>query len=804
MLKNYLLISLRFINKNKGYSLVNILGLSFALAASMFIYLYIISELNFDKHWKDSDRIYRVSQAQTTSGSETRYALSGGGVAPSFKSNFPEVEDATRIIYNPDKVAVKSGESIFELEKVWRVDPNFLSFFGFKLTTGDDKSLGNAESVVISPKVASLFFGSKSAIGQTLEVGGSKYFVSGVFAKQDGETHLNPDMLLSTRGIPDTLMREYEETWVWLRAYTYVKLGNSNQLPQVKERVKGWTTKVLDPWLKQYQRNTSIEFVFTPLEKLHLTTDQSFDLSIATNPRYLYAFGIIGFFLLAIGGINYINLSTAKITARIKEVSVKKILGSQRRDIAFQIVTEIFISSFIATFLAVFLVEIFLNSFNGLTGKALESITVFSLSSNNHFLLFALIIMLLISLTVGLIPAWLISKIPTNAVLNYGQSGGLQMNKGKTIRKVLVVGQQFLALLVVFCTITIYLQLRYISNHNPGFNKEGLMVVNLPKFKEAKQYTEAFRQELTNSTTISTASACRNMPGYYHGALIFYYKGKESDEQKTINLFAVDNHFPELFELKLQGGRFFDANPAAEENSILISEAAAKSLGWDSTAVGKYLISDYTPQGKIVGVFKDIYYESLHLGVDPLAIIFKPSIADKVVFRIKPGDISGAVDHLKNTWGKFYAGYPLEYSFLDASFEKQYGKEKKMLSLFLIFSVLMVAIAGLGLFSLAGFTATARRREVAIRKVFGATSARAVAVLSYDFAIWLGIACLLAIPAGYYVSNLWLEEFTQKITIGFWIPVLVVVVGFAVAAIAVVGQLWDAAGKNPSDILKNE
>lgn len=804
MLKNYLLISFRFINKNIGFTLVNIVGLSFALGASMFIYLYVVSELSFDKHWKDSDRIYRVSQAQTTSGSETRYALSGGGVAPSFKAAFPEVEDATRVIYNPDKVAVKSGESIFELERVWRVDPNFLSFFGFKLAAGSEKSLGAPESVVVSPKVASLFFGSKSAIGQTLEVGGSKYFVAGVFAKQDGETHLNPDILLSTSGIPDSLMREYEETWVWLRAFTYVKLGNSNQLPLVKERVKGWTKEVLNPWLKLYQRNTTIEFVFTPLEKLHLTTDQSFDLSEATNPRYLYAFGIIGFFLLAIGGINYINLSTAKITARIKEVSVKKILGSQRRDIALQVVTEIFISAFIATVFAVLLVEVFLNAFNGLTGKSLDTITVFNFSSNNHFLLFALCIMLLICGAVGIIPAWLISKIPTNAVLNFGQSGGMQLNKGKVIRKVLVVGQQFLALVVVFCTITIYMQLTYISNHNPGFNKDGLMVVNLPKMKETKKFTESFRQELTNCPSIEAASACRNMPGYYHGALIFYYKGNEGEEQKTINLFAVDSHFPELFELKLQGGRFFDANPEGEGNSILISEAAAKSLGWDSVAVGKDLLSDYTPEGKIIGVFKDIYYESLHLGVDPLALIYKPEIADKVVFRINQGDVVGATDHLKATWTKFYAGYPLDYSFLDATFEKQYSKEKKMLSLFLVFSILMVSIAALGLFSLAGFTAAARRREVAIRKVFGATSVRAVAVLSYDFAIWLGFACILAIPAGYYISNLWLEEFTQKITVGFWIPVLVVVVGFSIAAIAVVGQLWEAAGKNPSDVLKNE
>ncbi|HXR82819.1 MAG TPA: ABC transporter permease [Hanamia sp.] len=803
MFLNYFKTAWRNLMKNKVFSFINISGLSIGLAVSFVILMYVQDELSYDKFNTNADRIVRMVFKADINRGKINESVVMAPVAQTMKNDYPEVQDATRILdRGTPKITYK--DKIFKDDRFALVDPNFFSIFTLPMIEGNAKSaLLQPNTIVLTKATAEKYFGNEDAIGKTLALNNNSEFykVTGVIENIPSNSHFHFDMLGSMKGWKDAT----SDSWMAGGYHTYLLLKPGADIKQMEAKFPAMVAKYMGPQiqkdmglsLEQFRtKGNSLGFALQPLTSIHLHSTTNNEFEPGGNAGYVYIFGVVAIFMLVIASINFINLSTAGASKRAKEVGIRKVAGSNRFQLIRQFLFESVMLTAFALIIAFVLVKLTLPEFNNISGKHLD----FDIKPAIALILLGL----LVGVAAGIYPAFYLSSYKPIAVLKGRIIGN---NKTFSLRSGLVVFQFFISVALIISTIVVYQQMKFIENKNLGYDKEHLLTI--PNSYALGKNEQVYKQEMLKDSRVVNATVSFYKPAgptSYNNALA-YPKGDDNAILNAVEYHVDEQYIPTL-GMQMAAGRNFSNEFPTDSLGLVINETAARALGWnDLSAVGKTIIRQNSDRGinvpfHVIGVVKDFNFKSLHEAISPLFMSLEPE--GGLIFKIKTTDVAGLLATMKRKWDSYNTGEPFSYSFMDDLFNKTYAAETKTGTILNIFAILTILVACLGLFGLTTYTAERRTKEIGIRKVLGASVMQVTEMLSKDFIKLVGIACLIAFPLSYWAMNKWLQSFAYRINISWWMFVVAGVVALFIALLTVSFQAIKAAIANPVESLRSE
>ena len=784
MLKNYLKIAFRNLTKNRANSFINIFGLSVGIACSILIMLWVADELSYDRFHKNADEIYRVVAEDKVVG---KMAMTCAPLAEYMKDNVNGVTDATRYMHL-DASAFKYENKILKIENGSFIDASFFKIFSFTFLLGNAESaFTDYSNIVLTETEAKRFFGNQNALGKIILIDGhTPLKVSGILKNPPANSQFQFGFLLNIKVLP--FIGQPLDKWYNFNLQTFVRVNANADINKINSQIAG----VIPSQLPGFNRKLHLQ----PLTDIHLNTDFPGDQS--GDIKYIYIFSAVALFLLLIACINYINLSTARIFKRSKEVGLRKVIGSTRLQIIKQFMYETALISTVSVAVALLLAELFLPVFNGLTGKEL------SLPYNTGFIIEMLGLIIVVSLLAGGYPALLLSSAkPINTLKNFILDG----QRGSLLRKSLVVIQFTLSILLIIATTTVYQQLNFIKNKKLGFDKANILYFGA-NGKFAQGYS-ALKNELLNQSSIIDVTAEDMLLTYEsNSTLNLNWEGKEKTTELQIEYSFVDCNFFDMLNVGLKKGRKFLCGTDGEHSIILNREAVDQMR--IKNPIGKRLsINDY--YGTIIGVIKNTNFKSLHNKIKPEAYMMLNPASNKslgnsgvILVKTAAGQTQEAISAIRQIWEKENFEIPFEFHFLDETIHHQYKKEINTAQMFDYFSFLAIFISCLGLYGLSMFMIENRTKELGIRKVLGASITGIVSMLSIDFTKWVLLANAIAWPIAYYLMNKWLQEFAYRISISPWTFIIAALLAFVIAFVTISFQAVKAATTDPVKSIRYE
>ena len=774
MIKNYMKIAFRVIKKHKGYSFINITGLAVGIACCVLILLWVQDELGFDRFHNNYKEIYR-----TTLNLEGRWTTSSPwALAPILKREYPEIQSATR--YRQNDLLFTYEDKSFN-EHTGFVDPDFFDIFTYPWVKGSQETpFPTPDSVVITEKTAKKYFGSDDPLGKTLTANNrTKFTVTGVIKNVPANSTLTFDILASVK----LLGEETLNSWA-LESSTFILLQKKASPDALVEKIAGITM--------EYDKRTNKKVVtgIQPLSQMHL-----YSLEGGGNIIYIYIFSTIALFILLIACINFMNLSTARGSTRAKEIGMRKVVGASRQHVINQFFGESLLLSFVSLLIAIVLVCLLLPAFNNLAQKSMR----LDLSSNLPILLGLLAITLFTGMISGIYPALFLSSFrPANVI-----KGSYFTRSSKSLlRKVLVVTQFSIAIILIIGTIVTAKQLNFIRNKELGFNRQH--VISLPMNPALRESYETFKNEALNHRSIIHVTSAQNRPTQVGNINPVYWEGRGPEQYETMKFITCDHDYIKTFEMEMAQGRDFSRDFPTDLQNYIVNEEAVKLMGLEDP-VGK-LFSIWQYEGQIIGVVKNFHSRPLHNEIEPLVLTlaqqnWEPSY---VFLRIGPENISQTLDDLEKTWKKFAPNFPFDYLFLDEAFEQLYRTDQRTGTIFTYFAILAIFISCLGIFGLAAFTAEQRTKEIGIRKVLGASISGIVSLISKEFVLLLTLANVIAWPIAFFLMNRMLKNYAYRIGLSVWIFLMAGAIAYFIALLTVSYQAFKAARTDPSRALRYE
>jgi putative ABC transport system permease protein len=799
MLQSVLRPGFRNILRQKGFSIINIAGLTLGFTACLLIGLFVRDEQQYDKFIPGSENIYRVYQ-KTNGDVNNIIATSPPAFALALKQNFAEVEDAVRVIPFKSKVLIEANDKKLYEENGFLVDSNFFAMFPLHFRYGSAaKVFTDPKSIVISAAMAEKYFGKENPVGKDIRLSKDVMRVQGVLENSE-KFHLPLNFLISLNaaGFPADMM----QSWQWYPFNTYVKLKNGTGADQLQAKFQRFSK----PFLKG-EGDANVPY-FQPLGQVHLySSDFTYDMSIRGNITYVKALTIIAVFILLIACFNFVNLATSRTLKRAKEVGVRKTIGAGRKELVIQFVGETILFAAISMVLAIAATGLLLPSLNQFTEKAIE----FDLISNPLVGLTLAALTLVVGILAGFYPALVLSsfqpvKVLKGSIVSDAAPGGTPW-----LRHGLVVIQFSLSVLLIISAIVVVNQVRYMHNKDLGFEKEQVLFFPMRGENLQKSYA-SFKNELLRYPEIASVSIGYGFPGDAFGDGLMTVKEKPEAKATKATQLMVDEDYIKTLGLKLLAGRNFSKDISSDVSAYIINETAVRELGLGSAgqAIGKTLSwptwrkPDSVKTGPVIGVVKDFHYKSLHEKIEPSVLQIYPQAYSKVAVKISGSNIEPIIGEIKNVWNRYSPDYPIEYNFLDESFGKMYKGEDKLKTLLTLFTAITIFVSCLGLLGLAAYAAERRKKELGVRKVLGATVEGLVVLLSKDFVKLVLISLLLASPIAWYFMNRWLDNFPYRITISWWMFAIAGAIAVVLALLTVSFQTIKAALSNPVQNLRSE
>jgi len=808
MIKNYIKTAFRSLQKNKGFTAINVLGLALGLATCLLIVFYVVDELSYDKYNVNASRIYRVNEDLKLGDNKVQYAVCMAPLAQTLKNDFPDVENTVRLKKIGDMHVTKGTESILEDNALF-ADPSVFDVFTLPAIYGDEKTaLTEPNTVVITEDMAKKYFGRLNVVGESLIIDGNlqkPIKVTAVIKNIPEQSHFHADFLVSMASNPEghstEWLRSDYNTYVLMRkGADYKKL--EAQFPQFLRKYSGGQMQQeLNMSYDTFEKNGSyFRLNMMPLTDIHLHSNLTGELGINGNVEYVYIFSAIAIFILLIACVNFMNLSTARSANRAREVGVRKVLGSARKHLMFQFLAESTMVTFIAVIIALVAAMLILPAFNHFAGK--------NIVVNSHTLIWlapsALIAILLIGFLAGLYPAFFLSAFNPMQVLKGKISAGF---KGGALRSFLVVLQFSISIFLIIGTLVIYNQLHYIQNRDLGYNRNQVLIIQ--HAFELGDHAKTFKQEIKQLPGVTNATLSGYLPVKSTRGTGIFYKEAVADPKQSLfpQIWSIDEDYISTLAMKIKSGRDFSAQMPSDSNAIVINETTAKFLGF-TDPVNKVVYRSsggpnptYKPY-TIIGMVKDFNFSSLRDNISPVVMQLNTDNSSLSI-KVNTANIPALLSQIETKWKDFTPAH-FQYTFMDQDFDAMYRSEQRIGTIFIAFTTLAIVIACLGLFGLAAYAAEQRTKEIGIRKVLGASIANIAGMLSKDFIKLICIAIVISSPIAWYLMQKWLQDFAYRINIEWWV---IAIAGFAailVAFITISFQSVKAAVANPVNSLRSE
>jgi putative ABC transport system permease protein len=790
MLKNYFKSALRSLVKNKGINAINIIGLSVGMTATILILLWVQNETSFDNYHQDAGNIYQLTEK--TKNNQWVWDGTPLPMAEVAKVNIPEIEKIARINTGNLPVFYNNGNPTYE-KKCLYVDPDWFNIFHYDFLRGDASAFGSGLfNIILTASGAKKYFGNRDPIGATLRIDSSYYQVQAIVADPPTNSSFQYTAYIPLKVLLlDKDRRENDEQWGNNNYITFVKLKAGADILSVNKKL----TKLFPD-----NADNSLEIGSISLKNIHFASDLYSSSFARGNHSTIFIFSALAFVLLLVACINYVNLTTANASKRAKEVSVKKIIGAQRIHLFLQFVTESFVMSLIVLISTLILVQLCLPLFDSITGKKfvlpLTSLSMWKVIGST------LVIAFLLN---TIYPAVLLSSFKP---LNVFRGVTLLKINDESFRKGLVIFQFTISVILIASSIVIYRQMQFIQTSDPGYNRSQVVTFYVPPSigqnrKEGLVRTiknELLAQNGIESVTLANQSIV-NIGSISSGASD--WEGHDTTFNPKIRQLATDADYMKTMQLQMSSGRWFQAGNEVDKDNVILNETAVKDLKINLPAVGQRFTFQGR-KGQIIGVVKDFEYQSKHGKTGPLLAFYNPGWFRLFMVRISKGNVSAGLQNIQNVWRKFLPDDPVEYNFLDESFNQLYQDDQRTSVLTLVFALIAVFISSLGLFGLSAFTAEKKTKEIGIRKVLGASIFGITTLLSKDFLKLVCIAIIIGSPIAWWMMNKWIENFAYRIDISWWMFAVAGVVAIMIAFITVSYQSIKAAVANPVKSLRTE
>jgi len=779
MFKNYITTALRNIRRYKGYSFINIAGLTVGMACFILIFLWVYDELNYDTFHTHSNQLYRIILKKADDPGDVGIPSAPYILPKILKEEYPEIVEVTRVRTRGYPSAVRSGDIAFYEQRFFFADPSFFSMFSYDFIAGNPTAaLNNPNSVVVTKEAAQRYFGDENPMGKILHWNNTQDLeVTGIIEKVPYNSHLQFDFMASLQ-IYDS---ERLSSW-WREADGYVQLQEDVSVGDLNRKIAGI--------IQRYHPEDEYNIALQPVREAHLNIIQGG----RSDRRIVLIFGVIAVMVLAIACINFMNITTARSSIRALEVGMRKVVGARRSDIIRQFLGESMLLSLISFCLAVMLVDLFLPVFNRLQGKEMSL-----LGSGNMFVYLSLVgVALVTGFIAGSYPAFFLSAFQPVKVLKNDVSRG---RKGSALRTILVVSQFSVSVLLIIMTVVAYKQMQYIRNTELGFSRKQILRIQMND--RLRESYKTFKERLLQDSRILNVTCSSALPHLLFNVNNFEWEGMDADKEVELNFLYVDYDYTETFDLEIVQGRdFSEEYPTDASEAYIVNESAVRFMGM-TDPIGKRVVLAGRP-GRIIGVVKNFNHQPLVFNISPLVMGIRPSWYYDLLIKVNPRDVEGSLAHIEKVFKATSPGFPFEYIFLDDLFEYVYSPLKIMNYILNSLAFLALFISILGLFGLASLLFEQKRKEIGIRKVLGASVTGVVFLLSRKFLKILLIANLIAVPAAYFAARMFLNLFVSRTKLDAGAIVVTVAFTFVVALITISYQVIKTAVANPVDSIRCE
>ncbi len=804
MLQNYLTIALRTLLKHKGYTSINLIGLSLGLMVGVFIMLYVIDEFSYDQFHTKADRVYRVNTTfyDTPDAKGSANETNGWPVGKILEKDFPEVE---AVLYTQNASFLTINHEGKRLkEKIHFASPEFFQLFSFPLVHGNaDKALTEPYNIVISQAMAKKYFPGGEALNKTLVLADTLNFVvSGVMENIPTNSHIQADMIISFTTYQQLVPSfSFDDGWGNINMRNYVLLKEDVDHHSFFAKAKNIYMDRVSEMMKDWGTTAYVEF--ESLQDLYLKSESGNGMGPIGDISKLYMLIGIASFVILLACINFINLATARSVYRAKEVGLRKVVGSTRRGLVAQFLSESFVLVFLALFIALALIGLLMPLFNSLIGKSYSMIALV-----NPTILFGVVLLIfLITVLAGYYPAVVMAAMKPASILK----GKLQSNRqGVQLRRGLVIFQFVISVALVTGTLVVIEQLNFMQNKSLGFEREQVLVLSRASLNiDRPNVFEVFKndlQQLSNVSSVSYTNALPGTPGWV--GQIAYPEGKTGEETVSVEYMAVDEHYINTLGLEIIAGRNFDNDKAEDlKQGLILNETAVQQFGWSSPqdAIGKKIVSPSgNPEGEVIGVVKDYHQVGLQRKIRPITMDYAPDYSYLFAVRYKGTETKAVLESIEALWKKNFDGYDFTYFFLDENFERQYQAEQRLASVLSLFAFITIAIATIGLLGLVSFMVVTRTKEIGIRKVLGANELGIAGMLSSEFLLLVLVANAIAFPMVWFAADSWLQTFAFRMELSPLIFILTAMIALFITLLVVSTQTIKAAFSNPVKALRYE
>jgi putative ABC transport system permease protein len=810
MFRNHFKTAWRNLMKYKFISFINLFGLTVGLTCCLLILTYILNELSYDRFNKDAGQVYRVTRTFYDGNGQKTLELST--ISPPFgyylPTDFPEIQKMTRLL-NLGSVPLRYKDKLISEPDVYFADGNLFDVFTVKVLQGNPKTaLSEPFSVMLTEQTAKKYFGDEDPINKVLRANNQfDVKVTGIYKAFPANSHIHPNILVSfsTLNNPAVYGAENLRTnWGNNSFFTYIKLPKHYDIKKMEARFPAFLDKHM---AGQYGPNKPSKFTTLGLQKLtdiHLYSHTDYEAEPNGDITHVYIFSAIALFILLIACINYMNLSTARSALRAREIGIRKVVGARKGQLIAQFLSESVLITWVAILIAFGLLDVLLPVMNKLSSRDLSV----DILIKWQVLVPLFLTPFAVGTISGLYPAFFLSSFqPVKTLKGLFKAGGSSIS----FRKVLVVSQFAISIVLIITTIIVFQQLRFVQNTPLGYNKEHILT--LPYYSQMNDQYESFRNTLLQDSNIKDVGRSSRIPtGRLLDDMGASVPGSDSmvPVKAEIRNVATDYDFIPTYGISMVAGRNFSRDYGTDTSNFIINEAAVKAIGWKSPqqAVGKDLKYG-SITGHIIGVMKDFHFESFHEKIKPMIFIMPASSGNSspynnISIKISGKNISSSLATIMDTWQKYLPELPYEYTFLDENFSKLYAAEERQGTIFTVFACIAIFIACLGLFGLSAFAISQRVKEIGVRKVLGANVTGIITLISKDFLKLVLIAALIAFPVAWFAMHKWLQDFAYRISIHWWVFVLAAFVALVTALITISFQAIKAATANPAKSLRTE